>query len=212
VLAAFGLDAIGRARRPAQRTSGPSACPTAISAACLSGRNLVITMAQTSAACRQSAAQARAWAAAAAVVDPEIPVLTIADLGVLRAVRVEADVVEAIITPTYSGCPAMAAIAVDINTALAKAGFARCKITTVVSPAWTTDFMTEEGRAKLREFGIAPPSGKASRRALFGEEQVDCPRCGSACTTRVSEFGSTACKALYRCDACREPFDYFKCI
>ena len=149
---------------------------------------------------------------AAAVVDPELPILTIADLGVLREVRIDEDAIEAVITPTYLGCPATAVIALDIETALTKAGFARCKVTTVLSPPWTTDFMTEAGRLKLKRFGIAPPAGKASRRALFGEERIECPRCGSPQTTRVSEFGSTACKALYRCRTCAEPFDYFKCI
>jgi ring-1,2-phenylacetyl-CoA epoxidase subunit PaaD len=173
---------------------------------------VVIAVSAASVACRQSADRARAWAAAAAVVDPEIPVLTVADLGVLRDVRITEDGVEVVITPTYLGCPATAVIALDVETALAKAGFARCKITTVLAPAWTTDLMTEEGRAKLKRFGIAPPSGKASRRALFGEQQVECPRCGSPQTARLSEFGSTACKALYRCLACAEPFDYFKCI
>jgi ring-1,2-phenylacetyl-CoA epoxidase subunit PaaD len=154
----------------------------------------------------------RAWAAAAAVCDPEIPVLTIADLGVLRDVRIAHGVAEAIITPTYSGCPAMQMIALDIEVALERAGFAAPLVTTVLSPAWSTDWMTESGRTKLRDYGIAPPVGKAGRRALFGEERVACPHCGSAATTRISEFGSTACKALYRCGACAEPFDYFKCI
>lgn len=159
-----------------------------------------------------AALRQRAWAAAAAVCDPEIPVLTIADLGVLRDVRIQDGVVEAIITPTYSGCPAMQMIALEIEIALERAGFAAPKITTVLSPAWTTDWMTESGRIKLRDYGIAPPVGQAGRRALFGEQRVACPHCGSATTTRISEFGSTACKALYRCDACAEPFDYFKCI
>ncbi len=154
----------------------------------------------------------RAWAAAASVCDPEIPVLGIADLGVLRDIRIENGVVEAIITPTYSGCPAMNMIALEIEVALENAGFARPKVTTVLSPAWTTDWMTETGKAKLREYGIAPPAAKAGRRALFGEDKVACPHCGSADTTRISEFGSTACKALWRCKACAEPFDYFKCI
>jgi ring-1,2-phenylacetyl-CoA epoxidase subunit PaaD len=139
-------------------------------------------------------------------------VLGIADLGVLRDVIVRGGKVEAIITPTYSGCPAMTMIALEIELALERAGFASPKVTTVLSPAWSTDLMTEAGRAKLLEFGIAPPAGKAGRRALFGEEQVCCPHCGSAATGRISEFGSTACKALYRCRACAEPFDYFKCI
>jgi ring-1,2-phenylacetyl-CoA epoxidase subunit PaaD len=154
----------------------------------------------------------RAWAAAAAVCDPEIPVLTIADLGVLRDVRIAHGVAEAIITPTYSGCPAMQMIALEIEIALERAGFPAPRITTVLSPAWSTDWMTESGRTKLRDYGIAPPVGRAGRRALFGEERVACPHCGSAATSRISEFGSTACKALYRCGACAEPFDYFKCI
>lgn len=160
-----------------------------------------------------SGVRERAWSAASAVVDPEIPVLTIADLGVLRDVRVGRDgQVEAVITPTYSGCPAMNMIALELELALERAGFDKPKITTVLSPAWTTDWMTEAGKTKLREYGIAPPAGKASRRALFGEETVSCPQCKSTDTVRISEFGSTSCKALWRCRACAEPFDYFKCI
>jgi ring-1,2-phenylacetyl-CoA epoxidase subunit PaaD len=153
----------------------------------------------------------RARAAAATVTDPEIPVLTIADLGVLREVRVAGDTVEIDITPTYSGCPAMRVIEFEIAAALKRAGIERMRIATVLSPAWTTDWLSEEGRRKLAAYGIAPPAGAASRRALFGEESVPCPRCGSPRTERLSEFGSTACKALYRCLACAEPFDYFKC-
>lgn len=162
----------------------------------------------------QAGRLARARAAAASVADPEIPVLSIEDLGVLRDVRFdESGRVEAVITPTYSGCPAMTMIAVDVGLALEKAGFAEPRVTTVLSPAWTTDWMTERGREALRRFGIAPPVGRAGgRRALFGETAVSCPHCRSADTERISEFGSTACKALYRCRACREPFDYFKCI
>ncbi len=156
--------------------------------------------------------RSRAWDAAAAVVDPEIPVLTVADLGVLRDVKVKGGKVEAFITPTYSGCPAMDMIALEIELALEKAGFRSPKVTRVLSPAWTTDWMSEEGKRKLERFGIAPPHGKAGRRALFGEERVRCPHCGSQETARISEFGSTPCKALYRCSACAEPFDYFKCI
>ncbi|GJD62432.1 Putative 1,2-phenylacetyl-CoA epoxidase, subunit D [Methylobacterium frigidaeris] len=154
----------------------------------------------------------RAQAAAATVCDPEIPVLTIADLGVLRAVTVEDGRVEVAITPTYSGCPAMDVIGIEVQTALAQAGIPDARVRLVLSPAWTTDWMTEAGKAKLTAYGIAPPAGKASRRALFGEERVACPHCGSAGTEKVSEFGSTACKALWRCTVCREPFDYFKCI
>jgi ring-1,2-phenylacetyl-CoA epoxidase subunit PaaD len=145
--------------------------------------------------------------------DPEIPVLTIADLGVLRDVEVDDDGrVHVDITPTYSGCPAMTMIAQQVEAALAEAGIeARARL--VLSPAWTTDWMTEEGRAKLRDYGIAPPAPRAARRGLFGlDEDIACPRCGSTATEKLSEFGSTACKALWRCTACREPFDHFKCL
>jgi ring-1,2-phenylacetyl-CoA epoxidase subunit PaaD len=153
----------------------------------------------------------RAWEAAASVVDPEIPVLTIADLGVLRDVSLDGGQVEVAITPTYSGCPAMNMIALEIELALERAGFRHPKVRTVLSPAWTTDWMSEEGRRKLRDYGIAPPQDTSSRRALFGEQNVACPQCGSENTELLSEFGSTSCKALWRCKACREPFDYFKC-
>jgi ring-1,2-phenylacetyl-CoA epoxidase subunit PaaD len=153
----------------------------------------------------------RAWDAAASVVDPEIPVLTIADLGVLRDVVLDGDHVEVAITPTYSGCPAMNMIAVEIEVALERAGFREPKVRTVLSPAWTTDWMSEEGRRKLHAYGIAPPQSSRSRRALFGEQAVTCPQCGSGNTEVLSEFGSTSCKALWRCKSCREPFDYFKC-
>lgn len=152
-----------------------------------------------------------AWNAAAQVVDPEIPVLTIADLGVLRDVTVTDGAVEVAITPTYSGCPAMNMIAVEIELALEREGIRNPKIRTVLSPAWTTDWMSEQGRRKLKEYGIAPPQAGSGRRALFGEQEVACPQCGSVNTEVLSEFGSTSCKALWRCKACREPFDYFKC-
>lgn len=157
--------------------------------------------------------KARAWAAAATVCDPEIPVLSIADLGVLRGVDFDNDGRPvATITPTYSGCPAMRLIETEIVMALEQAGFRGARVETVLSPAWTTDWITEDGRRKLKEYGIAPPVKSSNkRRALFGEENVACPKCGSSDTERVSEFGSTACKALYRCRACAEPFDYFKC-
>ena len=155
----------------------------------------------------------RAVAALGHVVDPEIPVLTIADLGILRDVRIDAEgAVEAVITPTYSGCPAMNMIALEADLALEKAGFAERKITTVLSPAWSTDFMSAEGREKLRAYGIAPPATAASRAVLLGEEAPSCPRCASREVERISEFGSTSCKALWRCRNCREPFDYFKCL
>lgn len=160
---------------------------------------------------RDSELRQRAWNAAASVVDPEIPVLTIADLGVLRDVVLDGDHVEVEITPTYSGCPAMNMIALEIEVALERAGFHHPRVRTVLSPAWTTDWMSEQGRQKLKEYGIAPPQAGGGRRALFGEQQVACPQCGSVNTEVLSEFGSTSCKALWRCKACREPFDYFKC-
>lgn len=155
-----------------------------------------------------------ARAAISMVTDPEIPVLTLDDLGVVRDVGIGGDgAIEVTITPTYSGCPAMKVMELDLVTALARAGFAAARVKTVLAPAWTTDWMSAEGREKLRAYGIAPPVGKASRRALFGDETAPaCPRCGSSRTTKISEFGSTACKAHWRCEACLEPFDAFKCI
>ena len=170
-------------------------------------------MSAAAALARDEALRRRAWDAAAQVCDPEIPVLTIADLGVLRAVEVAEDgSVEVTITPTYSGCPAMDVIGVDVDLALARAGIDKARIRHVLSPAWTTDWMSEAGRAKLLAYGIAPPAAKSSRRALFGDDGAACPRCGSERTQKISEFGSTACKSLWRCLACREPFDHFKCI
>jgi ring-1,2-phenylacetyl-CoA epoxidase subunit PaaD len=156
---------------------------------------------------------ARARAAVEQVCDPEIPILTIADLGVLRSVETAADgALQVTITPTYSGCPAMDVIGFEVKAALMKAGINKARVRQVLSPAWTTDWMSEAGKAKLRAYGIAPPAARASRRGLFGEDSVACPHCGSEGTEKVSEFGSTACKALWRCTTCREPFDYFKCI
>ncbi|WP_347817977.1 1,2-phenylacetyl-CoA epoxidase subunit PaaD [uncultured Planktomarina sp.] len=155
----------------------------------------------------------RAWAAAAAVLDPEVPAVTVAELGILRAVDID-DQGRAVaqVTPTYSGCPAVLAIELAIEAALRQAGFDPV-IERVLAPAWTTDWITEAGREKLRAYGIAPPVvGSSSKRALFGEITVACPRCASTQTSKLSEFGSTACKAQYRCNACYEPFDYFKCI
>ena len=158
----------------------------------------------------------RAWNAAAAVPDPEVPCVTVADLGILREVTVEdgpkGKVAVAKVTPTYSGCPAVLAIELAVETALLEAGF-EVRVERVIAPAWTTDWITQEGREKLRAYGIAPPVGTStSKLSLFGETSVDCPRCGSGETEKLSEFGSTACKAQYRCRACAEPFDYFKCI
>lgn len=159
----------------------------------------------------REALRGEVWRVAGAVVDPEIPVLSIADLGVLRDVSVTDGRIEVAITPTYSGCPAMNMIAVEIELALEKAGFGPVQVKTVLSPAWTTDWMTDEGRQKLKEYGIAPPAKGGGRRALFGEDQVACPQCGSSNTTEIAAFGSTSCKSLWQCRNCREPFDYFKC-
>jgi len=156
---------------------------------------------------------ARARAALEAVTDPELPFLTIADMGILRAVRETADgVIEVDITPTYSGCPATDMIRLDVEVALAKAGIARTAVRNVLLPAWTTDWLSADARAKLLANGIAPPVKPSGKRALFASEAVTCPHCGGHDTERVSEFGSTACKAQYRCSSCREPFEYFKCI
>jgi ring-1,2-phenylacetyl-CoA epoxidase subunit PaaD len=163
------------------------------------------------------------------VPDPEIPVVSIRELGILRDVRRASDGgIEVVITPTYSGCPAMAQIAEDIAHALDAAGLAPYRIETVLTPAWTTDWITADAREKLRAYGIAPPAGQCGGGAPSGaspkapERPIAlirsplpsappaCPRCGSAHTTRLAQFGSTACKALYRCLDCREPFDYFK--
>ena len=156
----------------------------------------------------------RALDAAATVPDPEIPVLTIADLGVLRDARMRSDGgVEVDITPTYSGCPAMNMIAFEVEVALRKAGLPDPHVRTVLTPAWTTDWMTAEGREKLHAYGIAPPAPGGGRAALLGlSPDPSCPRCGPAETERPSEFGPTACKSLWRCLSCREPFDHFKCI
>lgn len=154
------------------------------------------------------------WRALEAVKDPEVPVLSVLNLGVVRSVEFDGDNLEVTITPTYSGCPAMDMIEAHIREALGRAGYADARVTTVLSPAWTTDWIDEDGRAKLKAFGIAPPEkASASKRALFAAPPVvACPQCNSKNTEMVSEFGSTACKALYKCGDCREPFDYFKCI
>ena len=152
----------------------------------------------------------RARDVAAAVLDPEIPVITLAELGVLRSAARRDGRIVVTLTPTYTGCPATAAIHMAVETALLDAGLPNARVETVLSPAWTTDDITAAGRAKLRAYGIAPPN-KTAPEGLFADDHVDCPKCGSAHTTKLSEFGSTACKAQWRCDSCREPFDYFKC-
>ena len=157
----------------------------------------------------------KAWSVLESLTDPEIPVITLRELGILRDIRENADGVEVVITPTYSGCPAMGQIEDDVNAALEAAGIPG-KVITQLSPAWTTDWMSELAKEKLRAYGIAPPhtTTKAehivhlSRRPT--QEAVSCPQCGSSNTAVISQFGSTSCKALYKCLDCREPFDYFK--
>lgn len=159
-----------------------------------------------------TAGQVRTWLEN--VTDPEIPVLTIGDLGILRDVRDGAHGLEVVITPTYSGCPAMRAIEADVRAELARHGLDEVRVVTQLAPAWTTDWLTNAGRRKLHEYGITPPQERSdSKRSLWGGDPVvPCPQCGSRETTKISEFGSTACKALYRCESCLEPFDYFKCL
>jgi ring-1,2-phenylacetyl-CoA epoxidase subunit PaaD len=140
------------------------------------------------------------------VCDPEIPVLTLQDLGVLRDISITGDEVKVTITPTYSGCPAVEVMQEDIKTVLADAGYQHVTVRQSLSPAWTTDWMSDAGREKLQAYGIAPPARQAE------QANIQCPQCGSGDVKRISEFGSTACKALYQCQDCREPFDYFKCI
>jgi len=146
--------------------------------------------------------------------DPEVPVLNVIDLRIVRDVILPNEgEIEVVITPTYSGCPAMDVITMNIRIALSMWGFKKIKITQALSPAWTTDWMSEAGKQKLKDYGIAPPTPKQQvcNENLFAEEAIQCPHCNSWHTHRVSEFGSTACKALYVCDDCKEPFDYFKC-
>ena len=154
------------------------------------------------------------WRLLEDVVDPEVPVLTVIDLGIIREVKINENEVEVIITPTYSGCPAMDMISMNIKLALIEHGYTDVKVTSVLSPAWTTDWMSEAGKQKLKEYGIAPPNPKqqvCDENLFAPHEAVQCPHCNSWHTRRISEFGSTACKALYQCNDCKEPFDYFKC-
>jgi ring-1,2-phenylacetyl-CoA epoxidase subunit PaaD len=152
-------------------------------------------------------------AAARAVPDPEIPVLTLGDLGVVRDLRVAGDgAVEVDLTPTYTGCPATEVIAADVRTALHRAGADRVRVRTVLSPPWTTDWMSESGRSKLREYGIAPPGRAAATSPVRLTLSARCPRCGSTDTREVSRFGSTPCKSLWTCRSCAEPFDSFKAM
>ncbi len=169
-----------------------------------------------------SSEEAALWAVLSEVMDPEVPALSVLDLGIVRAVRVtepraagKGGAVDIDVTPTYTGCPATALINEIITAASVSAGFGDTKVNLVLSPAWTTDWISAEAREKLRAYGIAPPSGDApsGKAALFGVSPiVACPQCGSKQTEQVSEFGATACKAMYRCTSCLEPFEYFKCI
>ena len=161
------------------------------------------------------------WQILEEVKDPEVPVLSIIDLGIVRDVKItgtdpgtsEAQAISITITPTYSGCPAMDVISMDIRLKLIEKGFRNVSIQQQLSPAWTTDWMTEEGKKKLKAFGIAPPNPKQQfcMSEMFREEAIECPHCGSYHTELISQFGSTACKAMYRCLDCKEAFDYFKC-
>ncbi|MDQ2779123.1 MAG: phenylacetate-CoA oxygenase subunit PaaJ [Pseudomonadota bacterium] len=160
----------------------------------------------------------RAWAALQEVLDPEVPALSICDLGIVREVLDHGDAIEVVLTPTYSGCPATEVIEQDVRNAISAAGLAPVRIGLRRAPAWTTDWISAEGRRKLSDYGIAPPgavadaNGAVPIRFHSRNTVVPCPRCGSRDTERLSAFGATACKALYRCRACREPFEHFKPI
>jgi ring-1,2-phenylacetyl-CoA epoxidase subunit PaaD len=149
----------------------------------------------------------KVWQILETVCDPEVPVLTIIDLGIVRDVKIINQEVEVIITPTYTGCPAMDMITMDIKMRLLEHGYKNIKVTHVLSPAWTTDWMSETGKQKLKTYGIAAPN----KKIIIPQDGVECPQCNSTNTKLLSEFGSTACKALYQCNDCKEPFDYFKC-
>ena len=167
----------------------------------------------------------RAWAVLDGVPDPEVPALSVRDLGIVRDVIDHGAELEVVLTPTYSGCPATEVIEHDVLSALQAEGLGPARATLRRAPAWTTDWISDEGRRKLREYGIAPPgpvppeNGPSTMlrtgvpiRLVRRPPAIACPRCGSTHSEKISEFGSTACKALYRCCDCREPFDYFKCI
>jgi ring-1,2-phenylacetyl-CoA epoxidase subunit PaaD len=151
----------------------------------------------------------RAWAVLADVPDPEVPAISVCDLGIVRELIDRGDSLEVVLTPTYSGCPATEVIEQSVRDALGAAGFGAVTLTQRRAPAWTTDWISPEGRRKLRDYGIAPP-GAATQAIAIRPLRIACPRCGSSDSERLSAFGSTACKALYRCLACREPFEYFK--
>ena len=151
------------------------------------------------------------WKILESVSDPEVPVLSVVDLGIIREVICDENHVEIVITPTYSGCPAMDVISMNIRIALFEEGITSVKISQQLSPAWTTDWMTQSGKEKLSAYGIAPPVAITLDEDHLKKLQVPCPLCRSVNTQLISHFGSTSCKALYQCMECREPFDYFKC-
>lgn len=161
-----------------------------------------------------SLVEQKVWRLLADVPDPEIPILSVIELGVVRYVRDEQERGIAVgVSPTYTGCPATEVIQASIKELLQQAGFEKVRIDSVLAPPWTSDWLSDSAREKLREYGIAPPAETVSSpRRLFGDPTIHCPRCASARTERVSEFASTPCKALYKCTSCLEPFEYFKCI
>ena len=169
---------------------------------------------------QQAVSTAQVWDWLGQVADPEIPVISVVDLGIVRDVAFHGDECVVTITPTYSGCPAMAVIAESVTEALHQHGVTNVRLVNQLSPAWTTDWMSEAGKAALTGYGIAPPVQQAIdisglrggvKRGAFKEPEITCPNCGSTHTELTSQFGSTPCKALYKCLDCREPFDYFKC-
>lgn len=157
---------------------------------------------------------AAVWSLLEQIKDPEIPVLSIVDLGIVRDIAIDDEQLIITITPTYTGCPAMDMIAAAIKMEMMASGVSKVNVELVISPAWTTDWMTEKGKQQLKEYGIAPPNPRqqvCNDKLFAPDEAVQCPHCESWHTRRISEFGSTACKALYQCEDCQEPFDYFKC-
>lgn len=157
--------------------------------------------------------EAQVWKWMEEIADPEVPVLSIVDLGIVRSVHVKNESeIEIRITPTYSGCPAMDVIAMQIKMLLLGYGVLKPVVNLVLDPAWTTDWMTENGKQKLKAYGIAPPQRKSKDKlGLFEEDEIPCPHCGATQTTLISRFGSTSCKSMYQCQACKEPFEHFKC-
>lgn len=159
--------------------------------------------------------EAAAWKVLDAIPDPEIPVISVCDLGIVREVRADADCIDVVVTPTYSGCPATETIERSIRDGLQAAGARQVNVSKRLSPPWSTDWISARGRERLREYGIVPPGEREPHAAnvstiRMAPRALECPRCGSRQTVRLSQFGSTACKAQYRCDDCLEPFDYFK--